>query len=294
MQQLALLNSFVSVIENGSFTGAAKQLGKTKAMISRQVTQLEQELGVRLLNRSTRSNAITDEGRIIYERARHILDEVAGLQQLTTNSACQLSGRLRISAPQTYGEAQLMAQLTQFMHLHSQLKIDLQLNDRFVDIVEEGFDVAIRIGQLPDSNLIARKVGEVPTRLVASPTFLTRHPAITSPDDLTNLPCIHDSNRRGGSKWQFSQSSQSFEVKINPVLTVNSALAATNAAINHIGVTIVPEFAIKQALAEQQLEILLPDYDTGIIGVYAVYPHRQHLTKKVSEFIDYLQQHMHL
>ncbi|MGY5452600.1 LysR family transcriptional regulator [Agarivorans sp. MS3-6] len=290
MNQLALYTSFVAVVEHGSFTLAAKHLGKTKAIVSRQVNQLEAQLNSRLISRTTRALSVTESGKEAYQRARIILEQVDDLNQLSQQQNDQLSGRLRISAPQTFAELNLMSVLPSFMQAHPQLKVELVLNDRYVDIVEDGFDLAIRIGQLEDSNLIARQVTRFKQVLVASPQYLSHQP-ISSLEQLAKRPCIVDSNRRGGNKWQFSHQGKEHSIKVNAILSVNSALAAAAAAEQGLGVCLSPEFAVQQQLAKGSLVSLLDDYSSGDVGVYVIYPHRQYLTKKISAFIAHLKQH---
>ncbi|GDY24462.1 LysR family transcriptional regulator [Agarivorans sp. Toyoura001] len=290
MNHLALFSSFVAVVEHGSFTQAAQHLGKTKAIVSRQVSQLEAQLNSRLISRTTRALSITESGKEVYQRARAILEQVDDLSQYSQQQNEQLSGRLRLSAPQTFGELNLMKILPSFMQKHPQLKVELVLNDRYVDIVEEGFDLAIRIGQLDDSNLIARKIASYQQVLVASPKFVTKH-QVTHFEQLSTLACIVDSNRRGGNKWQFTRQGSIHSVKVNPQLNVNSALAAAVAAEQGLGICLSPAFAVQQQLTNGSLVSLFDDYLNDGIGVYAIYPHRQYLTKKVSAFINHLQQH---
>ncbi|MBY4676198.1 LysR family transcriptional regulator [Marinobacterium arenosum] len=290
MDKLSLMQSFVAVVEQGSFTAAASQLGKTKAIVSRQVQQLEELLRQRLLNRTTRTLAVTDEGRACYERCKLILDEVTALE-VGGQREDQLAGRLRITAPQTFGETRLMELLPAFIEQHPQLHLEMQLSDRYLDLVGEGFDIGLRIGTLTDSSLVARQIGSVRSVTVASPALLARYPKLSSPADLEQLPCIHDSNRRSGVRWTFTRNGETLAIRIQPRLTVNSALASTQAAIQGIGVALLPDFAVEQALQQRQLVALFSDYDSGQLDIQAVYPHRQHLAAKVRLFIDFLQSH---
>jgi len=292
MNHFGLFISFTAVVEHGSFTAAAKHLGKTKGIVSRQVGQLESLLDTRLLNRTTRAIAVTEQGREVYSRARHIIDEVEKLENFHHTNEEHLYGRLKVSAPKTFGEANLMTILPQFMRQHPHLRIELQFTDRYIDIVDEGFDLALRIGNLNDSTLVAKKLGSFEQKVVASPEFIHQYPTITTPHALTSLPCIYDSNRRDGKKWILTHQGKSHSVKIQPVLTVNSALAASIAAQQGLGATLLPVFAMQQALKNDRLIDLFPNYSLDSIGFYALYPHRQHLAKKVTLFIDYLSLHI--
>ena len=166
----------------------------------------------------------------------------------------------------------------------------MQLNDRYVDIVDEGFDLAIRIGEMQDSSLIARKIGEIESVLVASPALLKLHPQIQTPDDIKNLPAIHDSNRRSGINWQFCLHGQNQWVRPNTCLTVNSAVAAKSAAVASLGLSLLPDFSVQQELQQGTLVRLLAQYSAPPIGIYILYPHRQHLTAKVQALVSFLQE----
>ena len=288
MDKLTLMSSFAAVVEQGSYTKAAASLGKTKAIVSKQVSQLEALLQAKLINRTTRSIAITDTGRSIYDCARQILDDVGALQLTAQGQKETISGRLRISAPQSYAEIKFTPLLANFMLTYPNIQVQMQLNDRFVDIVDEGFDLAIRIGEMQDSNLIARKIGEIESVLVASPALLEKLQPIQTPDDIKHLPAIHDSNRRSGLKWQFTYQGQHHSVKPDTCLTVNSAVAAKIAAVAGIGISLLPDFSVEQELRQGSLVRLLGKYSAQKTGIYILYPHRQHLTAKVQALLNFL------
>jgi len=290
MNKLTLMHSFVAVVEQGNYTKAAASLGKTKAIISKQVSQLETMLEVKLINRTTRSIAITDTGRSVYQSVRKILDDVSTLEHSASNDRDSMSGRLRISAPQSFGEIKLIPLFAKFMQLYPNIQIDLQLQDRYVDIVNEGFDMAIRIGQLEDSSLIARTIGSVSLRLVASSKLLSSSNVITSPIDLKTLPAILDSNNRLGAKWLFVKDGHKSWIQPKHCLSVNSAVAAKNAVLSNLGISLLPDFAVEKELQKQELICLLEHYTSQKIDVYAIYPHRQHLTEKVKVLINFLQE----
>lgn len=289
MDKLTLMHSFVAVVEQGNYTKAAASLGKTKAIVSKQVSQLETLLEVKLINRTTRSIAITETGRSVYQSVRKILDDVSALQYNATTERESISGRLRISAPQSFTELKLIPQLAIFMQRYPNIQVDLQLQDRYVDIVDEGFDMAIRIGEMQDSNLIARPIGSINLKLVASPKLLTSLAEIKTPADLKQLPTVLDSNNRLGTKWLFIKDGQKSWVRPEHCLSVNSAIGAKNAALSGLGICLLPDFVIEQELAQQTLVCLLSEYSNQQIGIYAIYPHRQHLSEKVRVLVDFLQ-----
>ena len=290
MDKLVLMSSFTAVVEQGSYTEAAKRLGKTKAIVSKQVSQLEEHLDIRLINRTTRTLAITDAGKEIYERCRQILDEVSVLES-SAQGLDLIAGRIRISAPHTFGEVELMNLLTSFMQKHPHLQVELHLNDRFINLIEDGIDLAIRIGKMDDSNLIARKISEMNSVLVASPSWIAQNRPINEPKDLEYVDCLIDSNRRDGTRWSFLNNGKPETVKVSGRFTVNSAVASARAAIDGLGISLSPNFAVRQAIGEGKLQVLLEDYQPPQIGIYAVYPHRKHLATKVQALVDYLVEH---
>jgi len=290
MDKLTLMHSFVAVVEQGNYTKAAVSLGKTKAIISRQVSQLETLLGVKLINRTTRSIAITDTGRSTYQSVRKILDDVSALAHHAAIERESISGRIRISAPQSFTEIKLIGLLAIFMQRYPNIEVDLQLQDRYVDIVNEGFDLAIRIGQLQDSSLIARPIGSIDLKLVASPKLLERLGEINTPADLQNCPVVLDSNNRLGSKWLLIKDGQKNWIQPVASLSVNSAVAAKKAVLAGLGISLLPDFAVAQELEQQTLVCLLQEYSKQNIGIYALYPHRQHLSEKVRVLVDFLQE----
>ncbi|AWB65652.1 LysR family transcriptional regulator [Saccharobesus litoralis] len=246
------MQNFVAVVQEGSYTAAGRYLGKTKAIVSRQVNQLESVLNSKLINRSTRSFSITDEGHAVYEQCLFIINQVERLESLNKGDDC-LTGRIRICAPQTYTEQVLMRCFCQFKALHPNLHMDIQVSDQFVDIVEQGFDLGIRIGQLADSNLIARQLARVKPLLVASPEFIAHHSPILSIEQIASLPCISDSNRRTGTTWHYIDNGQQKSLKIKASIRVNSAHAAAQAAMLGSGVALLPDFAVQAALNKGDL-----------------------------------------
>nr|WP_251080797.1 LysR family transcriptional regulator [Motilimonas cestriensis] len=283
-----MFRTFIAVVERGSFTAAARHVGKTKSIVSKQVAQLELLLNLRLFNRTTRALHITEQGASVYQHALAIIEQVDSLFQLNTSVSDPLTGRLRISAPHTFSETTLMAKLPSFMKLHPQLKIELVLNDHYVDLVAAGFDLAFRIGQLDDSNMIARKIGLCQQMLVASPAFIACHAPIEAITQLAELPCVVDTNRREGAKWLFVRDGQTEHVRVSAKLEVNSAAAAAMAAAAGIGIALLPEFAAASFLESGALVVVLPHYTLPSMGVYAIYPHRDYLTQKVSALLDHL------
>ena len=288
MDTLNLMKNFVAVVEEGSFTAAAKRLGKTKALLSIQVTQLEEKLKVRLLQRTTRSLTITEAGNAYWGEAKRILADVENLESQLLNKNMSLSGSIRVSTPTTYGEEVLTPFISKLIIAHPELHVDMMLTDRHVDIVNEGYDLAIRVGHLKDSNLIARRLGK--TRLVtcASPAFISKHGNPKSPEKLREMPCIVDSNYSSLSQWHYSKKDEKFNVDVKNIVTVNNARSATSFALAGAGIVAIPYFIAHQFLADGRLTVVLPDFELGVLPIHALYPSRKHLSVKVSYFVEAL------
>lgn len=286
MDKLNLMASFIAVAEQGSFTSGARQLGKTKALVSTHVSQLESWLKTRLITRSTRSMTLTPEGHSYYEQAKKILDDIATLESDLLYRNQNLVGRLRISAPTTFGEMVLMPYISEIIGAHPDLDIELMLSDRYVDLIGEGFDMAIRIGTLQDSNLIARHAGNREMILCAAPAFIDRFGEPTRLEDLENLPCVFDSNLREGSGWSFYSDSESYEIKPGFVVRINSALAAASLARTGSVIANCPDFSVHNMVQRGELVPILQQYKQRDFPVSIIYPHRQHLSAKIKTFAD--------
>lgn len=292
MDKLNVMNSFVHVAEKGSYTAAAQHLSKTKALMSTHVSQLESELQVRLIHRSTRGIQLTEAGKAYYEQAKRILDDISMVEVSLRNDQQQIAGRLRISAPTTFGECVLMPFVAEFIDVHPDIKIDVVLNDRFVDLVSEGYDLAIRIGQLEDSDLIAVPVGLMTLKACASPVFIQRHSMPKVPQELASLPAVYDTNHKGRGLRRCYKEGESFAFPIQSVISVNNALASARLAVHGNLFTISPDFAVDPFLKTGQLLQLLSDYDFGSYPVNAIYSHRKYLQHKVNVFNQALKKYM--
>jgi DNA-binding transcriptional LysR family regulator len=275
------------VADTQSFTGAGKRLGRSKALISKHVGELEGRLGVRLINRTTRSVQVTEIGRAYYERARTLIADFETLEEAIKAEAGQPRGRLRITAPQTLGEMELLEMLEAFRDRYPSLDLEVFLADRLVDLVSEGFDLAIRVTTLQDSALIARKLCDVRLLLCASPAYLAKVGKPRTPQHLADMNCIVDSNIRWRDAWRFGPPEAEVIVKVDPCLTVNSATAVHRAVHLGMGAGFIPEFAVARDLREGRLVSLFETSCLQRLGVYLVYPHRMHLSAKVRAFIDF-------
>lgn len=284
MDKLNLMTGFIALVEEGTFTKAAVRLGRSKALVSVNVKALESALGVRLLNRSTRHIKLTEQGQHYYEQAKQLLDGLSQLEHSLRYDSQSLAGRLRISVPTTYGEACLMPFLARLKHEQPALQIECFFQDRYVDLIAEGFDLAIRIGQLKDSTLLAKRVQLIHSYFCASPQFIARHGDIAQLGDFVRLPCIVDSNAKMEGVWMVNGE----KVQVNEAIRVNSASATAELAALGVGICLCPEFALKPYIDSGQL-IVLP-FDSKQIPVHVVYPHRTHSVGKVNQFIEALTQ----
>ncbi len=287
MDTIELMRTFVAVVDAMSFTVAGERLGKSKALVSKHIGELEDRLGSRLLNRTTRRIQMTEIGRAYYERARNLIGDFDALENSVKAEAGNPRGFLKVTAPQTLGEIELMGMLSAFRAAYPEVEIELLLADRIVDLVGEGFEVALRITTLQDSSLIARRLCAVRLLLCASPAYLAKHGSPASPHELVSHSCIVDTNIRWRENWRFGAGDTSTTVRVEPALAVNSALAVQNALLLGQGVGFIPEFAAARDLRAGRLVSLLDDLTTHELGVYLVYPTRLHLSAKVRAFIDF-------
>jgi DNA-binding transcriptional LysR family regulator len=289
MDTLTRIRAFIDVVEAEGFSAAARKTGRSKALLSKYVRELEDELGALLLNRTTRQFSMTEAGHTYYRTASDILKEIDNLADLVRENNQQLKGRLRVSVPRTFVDAEVGQSLIDFAKENPDLALEIAADDRFVDLIEEGFDVAVRITKLEDSGMIARKISDFRVHLCATQEFLDRYPALEHPTDLARVPFIIDSNNRSQGNIRFVDAdSTTFNVAITGTLEVNSPHATLRAALNSLGVAVVPDFIGRKAIESGQLLTLFNDYLPTDRGIYAVYPHRRYLPAKVRMFVDYL------
>lgn len=288
MDALTRMRCFIQVVDSKGFSAAARDMGRSKALVSKYVSELEDELGVRLLNRTTRQVSLTEVGEAYYKEASEILQRIDDLQTSVQTSHQEIRGRLRVSAPRSMGDTLLNAAMMEFLLQHPDVVLDLRLEDRFVDLVEEGFDVAVRVTQLEDSSLIARKIAPFRTVVCASPQLLQECGVPITPADLASRPCIIDTNYRLKQNWAFQAHGERQVVTVKGPLEVNSAAAVCEAALLGLGIIRMPLFFVSKFIDDGRLVVVLRDYEEPMRGIYAVYPHRRHLTAKVRAFVDFL------
>lgn len=287
MDRLDEINAFIAVADARSFTQAARRLEVSSAQVSKLVARLENRLGARLLNRTTRDVSLTDTGRAFLERARVVLDDFQSLESLVREEAGP-RGLLRVSTPVTFGAAELTPALLEFAAAYPEVSLDISSSDRMVNLVEDGFDVAVRIGQLSDSSLVARKLAAVRMVACAAPDYLARAGTPQTLADLAAHEAIIDTNLADPAIWRFGVGGERSDVRVHGRLRFSGARACVAAAVAGFGVTRSPAFAAAEALRTGRLTALLCAFEPEPIWVHAVYPHARHLAPKVRAFVDFL------
>tara|TARA_B100000446_G_scaffold64273_3_gene60912 strand:+ start:20715 stop:21623 length:909 start_codon:yes stop_codon:yes gene_type:complete len=283
------MKTVVAVVETGSFTVASERLGISKALASKYVGEVEAQLGVRLFNRSTRRLALTEAGQRYYQQVLPLLEGLSAMVDQVTGEQTEPKGLLRVSAPVTFGEMKLSPLIPSFLTQHPEMQLDLQLSDRKIDMLEEGIDVVIRIGGVDDSSLVARQIKNLPLVLCASPDYLQKKGEPKRAKDLMKHTCIIDSNFRIGNQWPLiSPSGKTTSIDVHSRVSANSPRAVKAVALAGGGIAMIPKFIIEDELARGELNVVLPKHSTLEFGLFAIYPHRRYLSKKVRCFIDFL------
>ena len=285
MDKFKAMRIFTAIIDAGSLSAAAKILERSPAAIARGLADLERHLGVRLLNRNTRNLALTDEGREYLFRARRILADVEEAEHTLDAKRRSPDGKLRISAPVTFGSWHLAPVVNAFLQAHPQMQLELILLDRLVDIIEEGFDLAVRIGELADSNLVARRLGQLQTVVCASPTLLSRLGQPQSPADLQHWPAVVFNQQ--GQQWTFKENGYKTLQTVSPVFRSNQVEAVLQAAITGIGAVQLFSYQVAPAIAKGQLVRLLKHYEQPTLPVNFIYPHHRLVSHRVRGFMDW-------
>jgi DNA-binding transcriptional LysR family regulator len=282
------MRTFVAVVDAGSFVQAADALDISKAAVSRHVADLEQRLGVRLLQRTTRKLSLTEEGRAFHARSKSLLGELEDAEAEITSKSLEASGLVKINVPVSFGLLQLAPLWPAFMAKHPKVTLDVTLSDRMVDLVEEGYDMAVRIARLPSSSLVSRKLASTRLILCASPSYLKKHSKPKHPSELADHAVLSYSLLVMGEQWEFEGPEGNFTVPINPVLRTNSGDTCRAAALGHQGVILQPSFIVGDDLRKGTLVELMPEYRSLEFGIHAIYPSRRYVSPKVRVLIDYL------
>jgi DNA-binding transcriptional LysR family regulator len=284
------MRAFIDVVEAEGFSAAARRTGRSKALLSKYVRELEDDLGALLLNRTTRQFSLTEAGHTYFRTASDILKEIDNLADLVRENNADLKGRLRISVPRTFIDAEIGQSLIDFAKAHPDVSLDIVAEDRFVDLIEESFDLAIRITKLEDSGMIARKLCDFRVYACATPDYVARHGPLVHPQDLLGKPVIIDTNLRSHNNMRFQDpaSGGMISVPVAGPLEVNTPQATLRAARAGLGMAMVPDFIALPYIQSGELVALFDDYIIKDRGIYAVYPHRRYLPAKVRSFVDFL------
>jgi DNA-binding transcriptional LysR family regulator len=293
MDKLSGLLAFVKTAELGSFVAAGRALEMTASAVGKSVARLEEELGVRLLQRSTRKSQLTDEGRLFHERCRRILDDIDDAKAMLSHTREVPRGRLRVSAP-IVGYHFLLPVIPDFLARYPEVELDISFSDRAVDLIDEGFDVAIRSGDLPDSRLVSRPLSAFRLLLCASPDYLARRGTPTLVRDLERHATIRfrhpDSGKLLG--WPMLQSAADTDTRLQTTLACNNMEAVLGATLHGLGISCMPDFLAREMLAEGRLLTVLDDHPSVGGQFKAIWPSSRHLSPKVRAFVDHLGQHL--
>lgn len=291
MNELVDLRVFVEVAKRLSFTDAATNLGINKSAASKAVSRTEERLGVKLIQRSTRKLSLTEEGQKLFEKANGALSSIAEAEQEITHNQQQLKGKLRIAAPMSYGLTTLIERIPEFMNKHPKLTVELHLEDKISEIIGEGFDVAIRIEELKDSGLVARKLGEIEHLTVASSAYLRQYGVPDHPADLSEHKCLIYTYRSSPKQWvYFDAQGQEYSVNVTGTFESNNSLAIRECLLKGLGIALIPAFVVQEDIQAGRLETVLPGYFGFKRNVYAVIPDRKHINSKSRAFIDFLKE----
>jgi len=289
MDRLTEMEAFATVVDQGGFTDAARKMGISKSAVSKHVSSLEARLGARLLNRTTRRVSPTEIGLAYYDRARRVLNDAGEADALVTSMQIEPSGLLRISVATDFGVNHLSPVLGEFLQEFPDITVNMVLNNRYVELISEGFDLAIRIGELEDSTLRARKLADTTKRMIGSPEYFEKYGRPEKIDDLNDHKLLHYSNMANGSVWKLTAlSGEVRQVRTAGWLSVNDGQSLLNAAISGLGIAYLPSFLYGDALEQGLIQEAIPDLPGETQGIYAVYPPGRFTQPKVRAFIDFL------
>ena len=295
MDKLHAMQVFVKVVELGSFARAAERLDVSTSSVSRLVSELEGNLAARLLHRTTRRLSLTESGQAYFERCVQLLADLAETESLVTSASADPSGTIKLTCSIAFGVRHLAPAIGAFQRQHPAVQFNCSLSDRFVDLVDEGLDLAIRIGRLADTNLVARKIGESRLRVCAAPAYLQRHGTPMRPEDLAGHNCFTYEYVTVRNLWRFREKTASGEdreisVSVHGSLHANNGEMLAAVAAEGVGIALEPCFIVGPLIEKGLLVPILQDFEPPRSGIYAVYPSRRHLSGKVRAFVDFLAQ----
>ncbi len=288
MDTIVGMRAFLAVANHGSFTDAARQLGMSTKLASKYVRQLEERLGAQLFHRTTRSVTLTETGQAYFLRSKSLVDQFDELEDLVQVRQSELAGTIRVTAPTGFGGVQLVRALKPFQSTHPKVSIDLHLSDHHVAIIDQGFDLAIRFGDLGDSTLVARKLCDMRVVCCAAPAYLAEFGTPNNPEALASHNCLRQTAMTSQDSWEFRRDDHVYRVAVRGNFRANSPLAAANMAANGLGIARIPLYTAEPFLKDGRLKILFPDQEAKVITLQAVYPPSRHLTARIRAVIDHL------
>jgi DNA-binding transcriptional LysR family regulator len=288
MDLLIPMKAFVRVVEAGSFTAVAAERNTTQPTISRQIAALEDHLGARLLTRTTRALTLTDDGRAFYEHALRALEAVGEAENAVGRRQAKPSGTLRLAVPVVLGRRHIVPRLARFLGRYPDVSIDLTMSDGFVDLVEQGIDVAIRVGEITDESLVARKIGMVRRLTVASPAYLKANGTPRAPSDLQRHDCIVYTRLATGTRWHFESKDGPLSVTVSGRFRVDNSEAVREGALAGLGIAVIPAFALSNEIATGAVKVLLRPYEPKLLPLNAVYASRRYVPPRVRAMINFL------
>lgn len=289
MDRFENMHTFIRVVEMGSISSAADRLGIAKSVVSRRLKELETHLGVALFHRTTRRMNLTETGRAFYHQTIRILDDLLEAEHAASEAHGTLKGTLKVALPLSFGLMHLGPAIHKFIQIHPQIEFDLDFNDRQVDLMAEGFDLAVRIAHLADSSLIARRLAAIQAVMCAGPSYLEQHGIPKSPDDLIRHQCLVYNLLRDYNHWHlYDAQNNLIKTKINPCLKASNGEFLRDAAVNNLGIVLLPSFIVYKEIEQGVLVPLLTDYKCPEVTAYAIYPQTRHLSQRVRAFVDFL------
>ncbi|MFT4764602.1 MAG: DNA-binding transcriptional LysR family regulator [Oleispira sp.] len=282
------ISEFVYVAENESFTLAAKKMDISTAQVSRQISALEKRLNIKLFYRTTRKVSLTEEGRIFYQHCRGVLDGLDAAERAVTNLQSKPQGKIKLTAPVTYGEQQVLPLVNDFMKQYGDIEVSVFLSNQQVSLVEGGYDLAIRVGKLSDSSMMAKKLGSRTNFICASPDYLSKQGIPHSLSELSQHSCLLGTL----DYWHFKESGKDKNIRVKGRIRYNSGYGLVDAALKGLGIVQLPDYYVQDYIASGELMSLLDKYREPEEGVWAVYPQNRHLSPKIRLFVDYLADHL--
>lgn len=282
------INEFVAVAETQSFSLAAKNLNISTAQVSRQISALEKRLKVKLFYRTTRKVSLTQEAQLFYQHCRHLLDSLDTAEQAITNLQSSPQGKIKLTVPVTYGEQKILPLVNDFVALHNEIEVTTELTNHRVDLIDGGFDIAIRLGQLQDSTLIAKRLSQRFNYVCATEDYLQTHGQPHSLSELKHHNCLLGTR----DYWRFIEQGKEKAVRVNGNLRCNSGLSLVDAALKNIGIVQLPDYYVQTYIESGQLMTILDQFREPAEGIWAVYPQNRYMSPKIRLLIDHLAKHL--